>query len=185
MRNLLIVFFIISFIFLIVIFPFKTRLMGHLNLIDLKCYYSLKSWVIKLLCGKIEFVNGKIDVKNEETIISKSYKNEYMKLVGKEIISEVDVKKLEVFFTGGFKEDSFSSAIMCGTVISLVETIFAFMSLKYDDVKMFKDIEPTFKENNLELTLDIVVSISLWRIVSCFLNAGKKIKTVKEIENEG
>jgi len=106
-------------------------------------------------------------------------------LVGKEIISEVDVKKLEVFFTGGFKEDSFSSAIMCGTVISLVETIFAFMSLKYDDVKMFKDIEPTFKENNLELTLDIVVSISLWRIVSCFLNAGKKIKTVKEIENEG
>ena len=184
MRNLLIVFFIISFIFLIVIFPFKTRLMGHINLVDLKCYYSLKSWIIKLLCGKIEFVNGRFEVKNEDTIISKSYKNEYIKMVGKEIVSEVDIKKVEVFFTGGFKEDSFSSAIMCGSIISFVETLFAYLSLKYDGVKMFKDIEPTFEENNLEVTLDLVVSISLWRIVSCFLRAGKNVEKLKEIENE-
>lgn len=184
MRNLLIVFFIISFIFLIVIFPFKTRLMGHVNLIDLKCYYSLKAWIIKLLCGKVEFINGKLEVENEDTIILKSYKNEYVKLVGKEIFSEIDIKKLEVFFTGGFKEDSFSSAIMCGSVISFVETLFAYLSLKFDGVKMFKDIEPTFKENNLELTIDIVVSISLWRIVSCFLRAGKRVEKLKEIKNE-
>ena len=81
MRDLLIVFFIISFLFLIVIFPFKTRLMGHINLIDLKCYYSLKAWLVKLLCGKIEFVDGKIEVKNEESLISKNYQNEYLKFV--------------------------------------------------------------------------------------------------------
>ena len=184
MRNLLIVFFIISFLFLIVIFPFKTRLMGHINLIDLKCYYSLKSWLIKLFCGKVEFVDGKIEVKNEDTLLTKSYQNEYMKLVGKEIVSEVDIKKLEIYFTGGFKEDSFSSAIMCGSVISFVEMIFAYLSLKYDNVKMFKDIEPTFKENNLELTVDIVVSISVWRIVRCFLKAGKNINGLKELKNE-
>lgn len=184
MRNLLIVFFIISFLFLIAIFPFKTRLMGHLNLIDLKCYYSLKTWVLKLLCGKIEFIDGKINMVNEETLISKSYNNEFMKVLGKEILDELDIKKVEVFFSGGFKEDSFSSAIMCGFVLSLVETIFGFLSLKFDDVKMYKDIEPTFEENNLDLTLDIVVSISLWKLLSCFLNAGKKSKTLKELKNE-
>ena len=184
MRNLLIVFFIISFLFLIVIFPFKTRLMGHLNLIDLKCYYSLKAWFLKLLCGKILIENGKIEMINEETFLSKSYSNDYIKLVGKKILSEMDIKKLEVFFTGGFKENSFSSAIMCGSVISFVETLFAYLSLKYDDVKMFKDIEPTFDENNLEFTLDIVVSISLWRILRCFLWAGKDLKNLKELKNE-
>lgn len=121
---------------------------------------------------------------NEETLISKSYNNEFMKVLGKEILDELDIKKVEVFFSGGFKEDSFSSAIMCGFVLSLVETIFGFLSLRFDDVKMYKDIEPTFEENNLDLTLDIVVSISLWKLLSCFLNAGKKSKTLKELKNE-
>ena len=159
--------------------------MGHVNLIDLKCYYSLKAWVLKILCGKIEMENGKLKMTNDETIFSKTYENEYVKLVGREILSELDIKKLEVFFTGGFKENSFSSAIMCGVMISFVETLFGTLSLKYDDVKMYKDIKPTFDENNLELTLDVVVSISLWRIVWCMLNAGKKINKLKELENEG
>ena len=184
MRNLLIVFFIIVFLMMVVFFPFKTRLMGHLNLIDLKCFYSLKAWIFKLFAGKIVFKNGKIDMENEETLLSKTYNNDYFKIVGKELFSELDVKKLEVFFVGGLKNDSFSSAIMCGFVISLVETIFGVLSLKFDDVKMFKDIQPTFDENNLEFTMDIVVSISLWRVVKCFLNAEKKNKKLKECKNE-
>ena len=184
MRDLLIVFFIISFLFLIIIFPFKTRLMGYCNFMDLKCYYSLKTWIIKLICGRIEFINGKVEIKNEESLLTKTYKNEYMKLIGKEVVSELSIKKLEVFFTGGFKNDSFSSAIMCGMVLSFVETVFAYLTLKYDGVKIYKDIDPTFDENNLELTLDIVVSISLWRLVCCLFNAGNKAKKMKELRNE-
>ena len=185
MRNLLIVFFVICLIILLVFFPFKTRLMGHLNLLNLKCYYSLKAWIFKLLSGKVVFENGKFNLMNEETILSKSYDNEYMKLVGKEVVSSIDIKKLEVFFVGGFKDDSFSSAIMCGSIISFVETLFAYLSLKFDGVKMYKDIEPTFEDNNIELTMDVVVSISLWKLVMCFLVAGNKLKKVKEIKNEG
>ena len=185
MRNLLIVFFVICFLFLIAIFPFKTRIMGHLNLMELKCFYSLKVWLINLISGKIVFEDGKFEMTNEDSILTKAYNNEYMKLVGKEIMSSIDIKKLEIFFDGGFKDNSFSSAIMCGSVISFVETLFAYLSLKFDNVKMFKDIKPTFDENNLELTLDIVVSISLWKIVRCLIYAGKKNKNLKEIKNEG
>ena len=121
---------------------------------------------------------------NEETILTKSYNNEYMKLVGKEILSSIDIKKLEVFFVGGFKDNSFSSAMMCGAVISVVETIFAHLSLSFDNVKMYKDIKPTFDENNLELTMDIVVSVSLWKMFLCFLSAGKKLNNLKELKSE-
>lgn len=185
MRNLLIVFFVICLVFLIAIFPFKTRIMGHINLIEMKCYYSIKSWILKLLCGKIVVDDGKLEMTNEETLLTGSYNSEFLKLVTKEILSKIDVKKVEIFFTGGFKENSFSSAIMCGTILSFVQTMFGYLSLKYDDVKMYEDINPTFDETNLELTIDLVVSISLWRILWCFLKAGNKSKKVKEIENEG
>ena len=97
MRDLLIVFFIISLIFLIIIFPFKTRVMGHLNLVDMKCYYSVKSWIVKLLCGKILLENGKIDIENEKTFLSKTYNSDFVKYFGKAVVSEIEIKKIELF----------------------------------------------------------------------------------------
>lgn len=185
MRNLLIVFFVVLLLLLILILPFKTRMMGHINLVEMKCYYSVKSWILKLLCGKIIVENGKIEMTNEETFLSGSYDKNFMKIIMQELLSKLDVKKVELYFTGGFKENSYASAIMCGSVLSLVETLYGFLSLKFDDVKMYKDIQPTFDETNLELTADLVISISILGIVKCFLKTGKKIKKLKEIENEG
>lgn len=184
MRDLPIVFFVLCLVFLILIFPFKTRIMGHVNLLEMKCYYSVKSWIIKLLCGKIEMENGKLEMTNEETFLSGSYESGFIKKVFGELLTRLDVKKVEIFFTGGFKENSFSSAIMCGTIVSIVESFYGFLSLKFDDVKMYKDIKPTFDENNLELTLDLVVSFSILGIVKSLLGAGRKINKLKEIKNE-
>lgn len=185
MRNLLIVFLVLSLVILVLVFPFKTRMMGHVNLFEMKCYYSVKSWIIKLLCGKIEVENGKLQMLNEETLLSGSYDNEYVKKVFSELLSRLDVKKVEIFFTGGFKENSYYSAIMCGTIVSLVESLYGYLSLKFDDVKMYKDIKPTFDENNLELTLDIVVSFSIFGIAKSLLSANKEYKKLKEAKSEG
>ena len=64
--------------------------MGHVNLIDLKCYYSLKTWLIKLLCGKIEFVNGKLEVKNEEIPVIKPKDKKKSKKV--EVVEEKETE---------------------------------------------------------------------------------------------
>ena len=185
MRNLLIVFLIICIIFLIIFFPFKTRVMGHVNLLEMKCYYSVKSWIIKLLCGKIIVDNGKIKMTNDDTILTGDVDKLFVKKMVGEIMSKLDIKKIEIFFTGGFKENSFSSAIICGSILSIVETLYGNLSLSFDNIKMYKDIKPTFDEDNLELTIDIVVSMSLIKILNCFLKVGKKTKKLKEINNEG
>lgn len=184
MRNLLIVFFVICLLFLCFIFPFKTRVMGHVNLLEMKCYYSVKSWILKLLCGKIEFDNGKLEMTNENTFLSGAFNDEFMKRFFGEMLQKLDVKKIEIFFTGGFKENSYASAIMCGTIVSIVESFYGYLSLKFDRVKLYKDISPTFNEDNLELTMDLVVSFSIFKIVKSLLGAGKKIEKLKEIENE-
>ena len=159
--------------------------MAHLNLLQMSCYYSVKSWVIKLLCGKIVAENGKIEIANDDTLLTGDIDKLFVKKMGEEILSKLDIKKVEIFFTGGFKENSFSSAIMCGSILSIVETLYGYLSLSYDNIKMYKDIKPTFDEDNLELTLDLVVSISLIKIVCCLFEAGKKAKKLKELKNEG
>lgn len=179
MQKVLIVFFILSLIVLILVFPFKARIMAHVNFLDLKCFYSVKIWLIKILCGMAKFENDKLNVLNADTIFNGKYDDNF-KENAKEIVKRLDVKKVELFFTGGFSDNSFSSAMLCGSVLSIIETLYAYLSLKYENVKMYKDIEPTFKENNFELTLDFVASISIFNIIVSNIKSNKKLKNLKE-----
>ena len=58
-------------------------------------------------------------------------------------------------------ENSFSSAMICGSMSSLIQSIYSYLSQKYYSVKLYEDIDAKFGEDSLEVTLDIVVSISL------------------------
>ena len=185
MRDILIVFFIISFIFLILITPFKIRTMVHFNLFEKKCFYCVKVWIIKLLCGKSVLENSEIKVTNQNTFITDKYDSKLIKMFSLEVLSKLDVKKVEMFFTGGINEDSFSSAMMCGSILSIIEVIYGVLSLKYINVKMYKDITPTFDEDNFEFTGDIVVSISLIKLAMTMLSVKNKYKKLKECKNEG
>ena len=179
MQKILIVFFI-GFLFLsILVFPFKIRFMGHANLLELKCFYSVKIWLFKILCGKAVWEDGQLKVSNDNSIFDGAYDKKVKILVG-ELVKKINIKKVELFFTGGFSENSFSSAIVCGSVLSLVETVYGYLSLIYEDVKMYKDIEPTFDNDNLELTVDLVASISIFQILIANIKAFKQLKKIKE-----
>ena len=179
MQKVLIVFFIVFFVILVLVFPFKTRAMAHVNLLELKCFYSVKIWIIKILCGMANFENERLNVFNDKTIFSGEY-DDKLKAFSKEVLKHISVKKVELFFTGGAKDNSFSSAMICGTMLSIVETIYANLSLLYEDVKMYKDIEPTFKEDNFELTIDFVASISVVKLLISVFKSKKELKKLRE-----
>lgn len=184
--KLLIVFFIISFVIMVLSFPFKTRFMCHLNFIEMKGFYSLKIMKIKLLSGMI-YINElkEFMIENSVDLISKSYNKPFMRAFAKELINKINVKKIEIYFTGGFEDNSSNSAIVCGTVSSFVQTIYSYLSIVYDDVKLYEDVEPTFNENNLEVTFDGVISISFLKIIIAIIVAGfTKNKYKKEKLNE-
>ncbi len=184
MTSVLIVFFVVLLLFFIIIFPFKIRLMGHFNLFELKGYYCFKVLFLKFLNGRITMQNGELKMENSVNLFDGYYNGKFVKNLSKEIFLRTDVKKVEMFFTGGISDNSFSSAIICGSVSSVVETIYSYLSQKYDNVKLYEDVSPTFNENNLELTFDVVVSISLLAIaLSIIIATFKSIK--KESKNEG
>ena len=185
MNSILIVFFAVLLFILIIILPFKIRLMAHFNLLELRGYYCFKILFIKFLNGRIISQNSELVMENSVNIMSKGNNKEFMKQFGIETMSNIDVKKVEIYFTGGIVDNSFSSAILCGSVSSFVETVYSYFSQKYDCVKLYKDVVPTFNENNLELTFDMVIGLSLFGIAKSLILAQIKTKKLKENKNEG
>lgn len=184
MKGILIVFFIALLLVLLFTLPFKVRFMAHFNLLDFKGFYSVKLLSIKFLCGMVYRENGKIKVENSADIFSGNMSKPFVRALIGEMTKKIDVKKVEIYFTGGFKENSFSSAIVCGGVSSFVQTLYSVLSQKYKNVKLYEDVITTFKEDNLELTFDIAVSISLFQIAISLIKSLLK-KEVKEAKNEG
>ena len=185
MKSVLIVFFIVLFFVLIIAFPFKIRLAGHINLLEMKAYYCFKVWRFKFLCGKTEVDGfGKIKVENSNNMFSKDIDKDFAKIFIRQIAGRMDVKKIELFFTGGLEEDSYASALMCGGVSSVVYSLYGYLSQQYENVKLYEDITPTFSENNLELTFDAVMAVSLFKIMKSLISTKLKTNRFEEVKNE-
>lgn len=183
MKSLLIVFFIAVLILMLTFFPFKVRSMIHLNLIERKCFYCFKFWRIKFLCGRAQIDNSLgLKIENSNNLISGKLNQTFTKNLASELLKQIDVKKIELFFTGGFVDDSYSSAIMCGTVNAFVQSVYSILSQKYKNVRMYEDVTPTFYETNFELTGDVVIKISLFQIFVSLIKASKiKNKELEEV----
>lgn len=177
MKELLIVFFIFTVIIMAMAFPFKTRMMFHSNLLNAKGFYSFKIMKIRLLTGRFYIDDGDgFTIENSADIFSKNINKPFVKNLIKEMSKKIDIKKVELFFTGGFKEDSYSSAIMCGVVSSAVQTIYSMIYEKFEDVKLYEDVNVTFDSDNIDLTFDIVIKISLMAILKSIFKANKLTK---------
>lgn len=186
MRNLLIVFLSLTLFLMILLFPFKIRFMTHINLLKKKAFYSLKILGIKLLCGRAYIdEDNKFVVENSINIIKNNSNKDFILSFSKNFLSRMNVKKLELFFTGGLDNDSYSSAILCGVMSASVETLYSVLSLKYDHVRLYEDIKPTFNSTSFELTVDVVVSISLFSLVISLIKASLSSDKFKEMKNEG
>lgn len=160
--------------------------MCHFNVFEVKGFYSIKIWRFNFICGKIySDPNGKIKTENSIGVINKDYDKNFIKLLALNLLKRLDVHKVEIFFTGGFKENSYSSALLCGSVSSMVQSLYSYLSQQYDYVRLYENIVPTFNENNLELTFDIVLSISIFKIFVSIIKSNIANNKLKESKNEG
>ena len=186
MRNLLIVFLVLTLIFMLLFCPFKIRLMSHFNMLKKKGFYSLKVLKIKLLCGRAYLnKNNQLVVENSINIMKSHKSKDFILTFAKNFVSKINVKKIEIFFTGGMQNDSYSSAILCGVMSASVETLYSVLSQKYDNVHLYEDIPPTFNTGSFELTLDVVIQINLVGLMVSLVKASLSGDKFKEMKNEG
>ncbi len=180
---MLIVFFVCLLLLMLLFFPFKMRLMAHFNLIEMKGFYSFKAWRIKILCGKVyRDAENKFVIENTDNMVKNRYKDKVTQKFSLLMLKLIDVKKVELFFTGGFKENSFSSALVCSAASLFVDVTYAYLSNKYISVKLIEDVKPTFDEDNFELTFDFVAAVSIFNVIKSAIKA--KLEVRKERLNE-
>ncbi len=162
--------------------------MAHMNLLKKKGFYSAKVLGIRVICGQIYLSKeNEIIMENSIDIMNNTMSKNFVKEFVKAFLEKIDIKKIELFFTGGLSNDSFASAMLCGFMTSVVNTIYSILSQKYDNVKLYEDIKPTFNNLSFDLTFDIVIRISIFNIVLSIFKAiiaNNKFKKLKEIENE-
>ena len=180
MKNILIVFFIVFFILSILVFPFKIRIMGHFNLVELVGVYSIKIMIFRILTGRIKYQDDKFKVENVANILENDTSGNYSKILIKSIANKLDIKKIELYFKAGFLDDSFASALVCGGASSIVQTIYSVLSQKYYNVKLYEDIDPTFCKDNFELTFDGVVKISLISLVVSVIMQPPRLGAIRQ-----
>lgn len=188
MKSILIVFFIVGFLLMLIMFPFKIKVMAHLDLISMKCFYCFKVWRIKVLCGRAKIDGEKqVIVENSDNLVTLNLNKDFISILIKTISKKIEVKKVKLFFTGGFVEDSYASALVCGSVSAITKAVYSILSQTYKNVEIYEDVTPTFNETNLDVSVKIGLCVSLFSVLVSLIKADR-IKTKQrkmEVKNEG
>ena len=172
MQTMLIVFFV-WLLFCIIFFPFKSRIMAHFDFVEVRSFYCVKVWRLKLLCGEVFYRNLKVNVNNTKNIFKKSYKKKNFKHFTKNIFKEIKLTKMEMYFVGGSQTNAMTSAMLCGAVKSVIESFYSFLNARYCGVILYEDVDPLFTQNGFEITVDSVFQISIFQIFIAWIRSFK------------
>ena len=176
-KDMLIVFFVIIFLLLVLFLPFKLKILSHLNLIELKGFYSGKIAGIKILEGMIfADINGEIEMKNSANMLSKNFNEEFAKSFGGELVKKLTVLKSEIYIISGFVEDSYLSALLSGTMSAIVKSIYSYFSFEFEESKLICDIKPVFDRSSFEVSVRFVATITIFKIIVSLFKSLKNLK---------
>ena len=164
MKVGVLIFFIFALVVTVLNYPFKLKVAVHVNMLENLGFAMVKIFGCRLTNIKFELHNGRVGVKKNKKEGKKKFK-QIRKFYLLCLLKNVVVKKGEVFFSFGIKEDAFKTAMVVGCVNSLVCSMFAVLINRNKGMKTFVSVEPCYKENKLEVSVLGVVSFSLIDVI--------------------
>ena len=172
-----IIFFVFVVVLLMLIFPFSTKIKFHIDLITLQSSYVIKILGIKLLCGKAYIQDNKLHIQNTHNAIIKQDKEEQKKegLFLRQIIKNIHVQKLEIYFDFGLP-NAYISSIVCGYAQIIFAALCSFVTTtsKYSHIK--EGVMAHYKQERCELLSQLAIGISLAKIIKSKIIANKQHK---------
>lgn len=176
MKTILIAIFVLIFVFMVVLYPFKIKWYFHFNLLKNMGFVVFKVMFIKLLCEKIK-INERLEfeAEGEKTKNKKNKKffKEYVLLLAK----KVDVKHLDLFCDVGVGDDAYFVSMLSGYINAIGSALFSVFLNKYKDIKICYNTIPYYQEEKLEFAGKIIVSFNL---INVFVSLYLARKTTKK-----
>lgn len=183
MKETLMIVVLICIALIIVSYPFKIRGAFHVNVLKDVGFIVIKLFWFKLFCARFKISSdGKLlveEIKKRKRKPNKMLLMYYFSC----LIKKIDVKKIELYFTGGSDSDAHYVSMLCGCISSISAAVFSVLINKYRKIKIYNNIEPNFSDNKLETTMAFAVRFSLLNVMSSLLCAYKSyFKKKKELK---
>ena len=158
--------------------------MGHINILDNICVYSIKILFIKILVGRAKLtINDGLKIENQVNNLPENTNQQFANILVKFIVKKLEIDKLKVFSSFGAKDDAFLTAMATGSVNSLVSCIIGVVLEFNPQATISRAITPTFNETNAEITLVSSFKINLINIIISLIKAKKEFKMKFKGEN--
>lgn len=168
MKTFFLILFIILIVLLVISYPLKVRCGFHVNLLLNVGYISFNLAFIRLLAERFK-INNKLEFEGEKERNSKHKKllTSYIN----NLTRRVDVKKLDLFFDVGVKDEACFVSLFCGYINSIVIGLFAALLSKYKNLDIYLKTNPYFNKESLEATGEMIVTFNLIDVVVSLLKA--------------
>ena len=177
---------ILLFFILLLIFPFRLRFLGHLNLINNICIYSIKVLFIKILVGRLKLtINNGIEIENQVNNIPDNKSPHFTNILVKCIVKKIEIDKLKIFMGFGIEDNAFASAMVAGS-FNAVASVLIGVVLEYNPyAKITRAIVPEYNKNFCEATIVTSFKISLLSIIISYFKAKNIYKLKYKGVNNG
>ena len=156
-------------LFVLLAYPIKAVAKVHINLVNLKAFYSIKVLFIKLLCGTTYIEENRLIIQNSHNLLYNMKDTQKQMVIIKNIVKRISVSKLQIYFSGGIKNNAYQTAMLCGYAHAITSALFGFLITKNNYINIFQDIDPQYNKDALDITLKCILEISMLDVIGALI----------------
>lgn len=184
--NMRVVFFILSAVLILIIcallFSPKFKIMLVISERTKSAYYSVAHRLVSLTKGKIILLeDGSISVVDKKSILlEKRLPKELSKILGKNILAKISLDGLEVYTSGGKKDNPFLTAMASGVMASVFGAVTGVLKTK--NIETDINARADFKDDNFTVAISSKIKISILNFIIVLIKSNKEYK--KQLKEE-
>ena len=169
MKICLVIFLCVLLFFILLAYPIKAVAKIHINLVDLKAFYSIKVLFVKLLCGTTYIEDNQLIIQNTHNLFPPMKEPKKQLLIIENILKRISIDTCHLYFCGGIKDNAYQTAMVCGYIQAITVALFCVLITKNNCINIFQDIDPQYNKDALDVTVKCVIEISILDVLAALI----------------
>lgn len=178
MTTLICIIALVSVVVLLLIFPFRARFQGHIDVFANVCIYSIKIIFLQVIVGrcKLSLVDG-LDIENQINNLNPDKAHPHIQqMYISGLIKRMKISKFDFYFIFGISSDAFTTAMVCGTAQTLSACAISYVLNSNKTAQVLSSITPVYDKNECEMSLQVSLQVSVFDLWCAKMRAKKLYK---------
>ncbi len=180
---------IVSVLLFLFFLPIKSNFMFYINLLANKGALAVQILTKSVVQDKFKIASGQVTTKNnfnKEKTIDLSQEDRtviFLQNFVNDICHKIIIDNTFIGVEVGKKDDAMTTAILSGSILMIIDLLFAQLYTRKSGANYNVDTEPLFCQNKIVLSAQMELYTNVFDIVFSFLKSNlKTIKRVREIK---